>query len=257
MATSKSPKERKFVSASGATAPKPKSTNSTKTTKKAETDDNSAVAVRKASQGKATGLRITAVILWLAAVAFEVLVICLLNGILYIPGDITLWLIVGIALDLVCVVIGSLLWKHANRLDPASKKNKLKFFLWNNMGVIATIVAFVPLVIILLKDKKLDAKLKKLVTVIAAIALAIAALFSIDYNPVSFEDLAVAQQDSQIQSDGTAYWTRWGKSYHFDPDCSTLMNSAVVYQGTIEEAFEAHRTDPCDFCAGGDEAKQN
>lgn len=27
------------------------------------------------------------------------------------------------------------------------------------------------------------------------------------------------------------------------------MRSSKVYQGTIEEAFEANRTDPCDFCA--------
>ena len=47
----------------------------------------------------------------------------------------------------------------------------------------------------------------------------------------------------------TVYWTRFGKSYHLDPNCHTLMRSSKVYQGTIEEAFEANRTDPCDFCA--------
>ena len=81
---------------------------------------------------------------------------------------------------------------------------------------------------------------------VAVLALIIASLFSIDFGPVSAEDLAEAQQ---TVGPGSVDWTRFGKSYHLDPDCHTLQNSAVVYQGTIEEAFEANRTDPCDFCA--------
>lgn len=74
----------------------------------------------------------------------------------------------------------------------------------------------------------------------------LASLFSIDFNPVSAEELADAQQ---AVGTGTVYWTRFGKSYHLDPNCHTLMRSSKVYRGTIEEAFEANRTDPCDFCA--------
>ena len=81
---------------------------------------------------------------------------------------------------------------------------------------------------------------------IAAIALVLASLFSIDFNPVSAEELAEAQQ---TVGNGSVYWTQFGKSYHLDPNCHTLMRSSKVYQGTIEEAFEANRTDPCDFCA--------
>lgn len=229
MAAEKAPKKREFVTVN-------KSTTKTSTSAEAE----------KSPKSRATIRRIFAVVLWLVAIAFEALVIFYLNGTLYVSGDQMTLLIVGIGLDLACVVIGSLLWKKANRIDPASKKNKVKFFLWNNMGVIAAVLAFLPLLILLIKNKNLDEKTKKIVTVVAAIALVAAVGLSIDYNPASQEDLEAAQ--AELGGD-QVYWTRWGRLFHLDPDCHTLLNSSVVFQGPIEEAFEANRNDPCDFCA--------
>lgn len=195
----------------------------------------------------ATGKRIAAVILWVLALAAEVGAILMLNGRWYIPEDQKMyWLIGALVIDLILVIIGSQLWKKSNRLDPASKQSSVKFFLWNNMGFIAAVVCFLPVVILLLANKDLDAKTKKIVTVVAVIALILASVFSIDFNPVSAEELAEAQQ---TVGNGSVYWTQFGKSYHLDPNCHTLMRSSKVYQGTIEEAFEANRTDPCDFCA--------
>lgn len=195
----------------------------------------------------ATGKRIAAVILWVLALAAEVGAILMLNGRWYIPEDQKMyWLIGALVVDLILVIIGSQLWKKANRLDPASKQSSVKFFLWNNMGFIAAVVCFLPVVILLLANKDLDAKTKKIVTVVAVIALILASVFSIDFNPVSAEELAEAQQ---TVGNGSVYWTQFGKSYHLDPNCHTLMRSSKVYPGTIEEAFEANRTDPCDFCA--------
>ena len=74
---------------------------------------------------------------------------------------------------------------YRNQLDPASKQSSVKFFLWNNMGLIASVICFLPIVILLLANKDLDGKTKKIVTVVAAIALVLASLFSIDFNPVS------------------------------------------------------------------------
>lgn len=195
----------------------------------------------------ATGKRIAAVILWVLALAAEVGAILMLNGRWYIPEDQKMyWLIGALVIDLILVIIGSQLWKKSNRLDPASKQSSVKFFLWNNMGFIAAVVCFLPVVILLLANKDLDAKTKKIVTVVAVIALILASVFSIDFNPVSAEELAEAQQ---TVGNGSVYWTQFGKSYHLDPNCHTLMRSSKVYRGTIEKAFEANRTDPCDFCA--------
>ena len=233
-ATKKEPVERTIVKAS--TGEK-----SGKTSKPA--------VVSAADKKKATGLRWGAVALWLLAIGFEVLAILLLNGTLYIPGDAMVWMIVALAVDMILVIIASQLWKKANRLDPASEKNKLKFFLWNNMGVIASLIAFVPFIILLLKNKDMDKKTKRIVTVVAAIALVIAGAASFDYDPVSAEAMAEAQEAAAVTSDGMAYWTQWGRSYHLNPDCHTLARSATIYEGTIGDAFDAKRNDPCDFCA--------
>ncbi len=211
--------------------------------------------VTKDSKSRATGLRIGAVILWLFAIACEVLCILYLNGTFFVPSEgleilnITLQpmtiLIIGIVADLILVIIGSQLWKKANHINPISKKNKVKFFLWNQMGLIVAVIAFMPLIIFLLKDKNLDAKTRKIVSVVAAIALIIAGAASIDYSPVSQEELAEAQA---TYGDDNVYWTTFGKSYHIDENCHTLNRSKTIYYGTIEEAFEANRHDPCDYC---------
>ena len=151
--------------------------------------------VTAANKKSATTKRIVAVVLWVLALAAEVGAILILNGIWYIPEEQKLyWLIGALAVDLILVIIGSQLWKKSNRLDPASKASKVKFFLWNNMGLIASVICFLPLIILLLANKDLDGKTKKIATVVAVIALIIASLFSIDFDPVSAEELAEAQQ---------------------------------------------------------------
>lgn len=203
----------------------------------------------KTPRQRATGLRLLALLFWLIAIALEVVVILFFNGTLYIPGNEMVYLIGGIVLILIFVIVGSQLWKKANRIDPVSRENKIKFFLWNQMGLIAAVVAFFPLVILLLQNKEMDKKTRQTLAIVAVVAFLIAGAFSIDYNPVSSEDLEQAKSDSYTLSDGTVYWTRWGKKYHFDLDCYTLGRSAVIYEGTMEEAFEANRTSPCSVCA--------
>jgi hypothetical protein len=205
---------------------------------------------------KPTGKRVLAVLLWLLAIACEVFAILVFTYKVIVPDDFFLYFLIGaIALDLILVVIGSFLWKSANRVDPASSKNKVKFFLWNQLGLIVAIIAFLPMIVLLLTDKKLDKKNKTIVTVVAIIALVLGGALSIDYNPVSQEDFAAkAQADAQqlgVAAPDTVLWTAWGKSYHFDPNCQTLRHTRPedLFTGTLQEAFDAHRTDPCDFCA--------
>ena len=76
---------------------------------------------------KATKFRILAILLWLAAITFEILAIIQIGK----DSPSTNVLITYIILALVTVVVGSLLWKKANRYNPASKKQRFKFFLQN------------------------------------------------------------------------------------------------------------------------------
>ncbi len=199
-----------------------------------------------------TGLRIGAVVLWLLAVGAEVAAIYLLN-----LREETL-VIVALVVDALFCIVGSLLWKRANRVRPCQSKSDFVCFIWNQMGVIACIVAFIPFgLYLLLKADKISPKMKKTIAVIAAVLFLGSVGASIDYNPPSAEDLEKAETAAVLEDpdfDGTVYWTRFGKSYHLDPDCFTLSRTKPenLFSGTLEEAFAANRTDPCDFCALSD-----
>jgi Na+/proline symporter len=84
---------------------------------------------------RATTKRIWAIVCWVIAIAFEVIGILKLTNVIdwFSELELSTFLIICIVLDLIFVIIGSLLWKKANHIDPASEKNKTKFWLWNNL----------------------------------------------------------------------------------------------------------------------------
>src|SRR3546814_10464626 len=86
------------------------------------------------------------------------------------------WIIILIAIDLLLVIIGSVLWKKSNRLDPASERDKFKFFMQSQLGLVASVVAFLPLIIFILTNKNVDGKQKALLGGIAGVALVIAGI---------------------------------------------------------------------------------
>ena len=213
-----------------------------------KTSGRTPVAAKK--NENATGLRIGAVVLWVLAIACEVMAILVFTGKVELPLPIpTAWIaVIFIVLDLIFLIIGSQLWKRANHKDPVSEKNKLKFWLWNNMGVIVAIVAFLPLLIIALTDKNADKESKKIVAIAAAAALVIGGLCGIDYHPMSEEKANTAET---VLQDTTVYWTSGGSRYHLDDDCQALSNSATLSYGTVDEAIHSYGKDYlCKFCMG-------
>ena len=195
--------------------------------------------------------RILAVVLWLLAIGCELIGILRLTNVINWFSNLsdTTFLIIAIVLDLVFFVPGSLLWKKANHIDPISEKNQTKFWIWNNLGTILSVLAFLPIIVFVLTNKDLDKKSKTLVTAVAAVALLIAGFASYDYNPVSSEQLQRAQQEVMaVSKDGKVYWAPNSKKYHVDPDCPAFSNSETVYEGTVEQAFERNLTEPCRRC---------
>lgn len=221
----------------------------------AETGEEVKAGSRKkkaaAPVGNAGGLRAGAIILWVVALVFEILAwlaVIQKVDLKFIPGNLV-EAIIYLVLDLICVIIGSYMWKKANHIKPASEKNKMKFWLWNNMGLIACAVAFLPFVILTLANKETDKKTKTIATVVAVIAIVIGVLTGYEWNPISEEQQQLAME---VISDDV-YWSPHGKVYHTHEDCSSLNQTEELTYGTVEAAIAANRTRLCSFCAKRDD----
>lgn len=201
------------------------------------------------SKGKATQLRIIAGILWLLAIAAQVGAITLLFK---TPVNMT-WIIVLIAVDLAFAIGGSLLWKKSNRLDPASKKNTFLFFMQSQLGLVVAIIAFLPLIIVILTNKNIDGKQKAILGGIAGAALVAAGLLGTDFNPPSVEQYTEEINRVEWLNNGVdhVYWTKSGKVYHLYDDCSYINTSRTdeIFEGTVPQARELKNiTNLCNRC---------
>ena len=137
-------------------------------------------------KSSARRLRILAVLSWIVAIGGEVAGIVLLYRHTFDHGNLALLigLLVGIA---IFAIAGSLMWKAANRQDPARESEKFRFFIQNQLGAIITLVAFVPLVVLIFMDKDLDPKTKKIAGGVGAVLAVVATLIGVSYNPPSVE----------------------------------------------------------------------
>jgi hypothetical protein len=137
-------------------------------------------------QSAATRLRIFAALAWIVAIGGEVGGIILLRQHKFDHGNLALLIgiLVGIA---VFAIAGSLMWKAANKHDPASKSEPFKFFVQNQLGAIITLVAFLPLVVLIFMDKDMDPKNKKIAGGIGAVLAVVATLIGVSWNPPSVE----------------------------------------------------------------------
>lgn len=200
-----------------------------------------------ATRQNALPYRIFAIICWVLAIAAEVFAILFFTHKVDFsfttenPGWTISWA-VCLGLDLIFVIIGSLLWKKGNHLDPASKKNKVRFWLHNNLGVVVSIIAFLPFIIIVLTDKNANKKTKTIAVIAAAAALVIAGLFSYDWNPLSQEEML---ENAHID---TVFWTESGTVYHAYEDCSHLNHSYEIFKGDSATAIEKGKTRMCKTC---------
>jgi len=93
-------------------------------------------------------------------------------------------LLVGIA---IFAIAGSMMWKAANKHDPASKSDTVRYFVQNQLGAIITVIAFLPLVVLIFMDKEMDPKNKKIAGGIGAVLAVAATLIGVDFNPPSVE----------------------------------------------------------------------
>ncbi len=202
------------------------------------------------SKKKATNLRLIALLLWAVAIGLEVFGIFQLK-----KPEINVVLLVGILVVMAVLSIGgSVQWQKANRLDPASEANKFKFFVQNQLGLILAVVAFLPLIILVIRNDEMEGKDKGIITAVAVVALAITGFAGLDRNPVSQEQFAeeIALAESLHGDNYEVYWTKYGKVYHLYEDCHHINRDGTVeiFQGTIPAAYEYKNiTELCKTCS--------
>ena len=134
----------------------------------------------------AARLRLFAAIAWVIAIGGELAGIVLLRRHMFDHGNLPLLLgiLAGIA---VFAVAGSLMWKAANKHDPARRSDTARFFFQNQLGAIITVIAFLPLIVLVFMDKDMDPKNKKIAGGVGAVLAVIATLIGVSWNPPSVE----------------------------------------------------------------------
>ena len=191
------------------------------------------------SKAKAKKLRIFAILAWLVAMGAQVFAILKL-----ISNETLVWLIVAIVVILALAITGSFLWKKANRLDPASEKDKVKFFVQNQLGAIMGVLAFLPLVILIFTNKNIDGKTKGIAGSIAVVAMLVAGISGADFNPPSVEKYTkeINEQTTTLKNlnfdNDNVYWTSAGNKYHIFKDCPHIKGRESISNGTVKQSFE-------------------
>ena len=137
-------------------------------------------------ESAAKRLRLFAALSWIVAIGTEVAGIVLLRQHKFDHGNLPL--LIGLLVVIaIFAIAGSLMWKAANKHDPASKSEPVKFFVQNQLGAIITVLAFLPLVVLIFMDKDMDPKNKKIAGGIGAVLAVAATLIGVDFNPPSVE----------------------------------------------------------------------
>ena len=137
-------------------------------------------------QAKASRLRIFAAIAWIIAIGGEIAGVVLLFQHKFDHGN--LGLLIGILVGIaVFAIAGSLMWKAANKYDPARESDRAKFFFQNQLGAIITVIAFLPLLVLIFMDKDMDPKNKKIAGGVGAALAIVATLIGVSWHPPSVE----------------------------------------------------------------------
>jgi len=137
-------------------------------------------------KGTATRLRLFAALAWVVAIGGEIAGIVMLRQHKFDHGNLPLLIgiLVGIA---IFAIAGSLMWKAANKQDPARQSDTARFFFQNQLGAIITVIAFLPLIVLIFMDKDMDPKNKKIAGGIGAALAVLATLIGVEFNPASVE----------------------------------------------------------------------
>lgn len=170
-------------------------------------DITAAWAASQGQKASAKKLRLFAALSWLVAIGTEIFGIVMLLKNKFDQGNLAL--LIGILVVIaVFAIAGSILWKKANRHDPATKAEPFKFFVQNQLGAIITVIAFLPLLALIFLDKDMDPKNKKIAGGVGVALALVAAAIGVDLDPPSTEqytqDMNLCAQQIKAKQETTA-----------------------------------------------------
>ncbi|MEP7240007.1 MAG: hypothetical protein ABI697_03890 [Devosia sp.] len=144
----------------------------------------------QASQGQkssASNFRMFAIIAWIIAIAGEIYggwMVYFQHAFNQGGQTLLLGILIGIA---VFAIAGNLFWKAANRRDPARAADKARFFFQNQLGAIISVIAFLPLLILIFTDKDMDPRTRGVASSVGGVLVVLAAALGISFQPPSVE----------------------------------------------------------------------
>lgn len=217
------------------------------------------------AKSKSTRLRIIALIAWAVAIALEVVAIFWLlrqrewvgedgqlvrdpetgllqnqDAVAHFPQWAFVTLLIFLVLIAVLAITGSLLWKRANRLDPARKADTVRFFVQNQLGAIISIIAFLPLIILIFLNKDMDKGQKTTAGIVGIVLAAVSIVIGVDFNPPSVEKYTADQSTViQLLGEDSVFWVDGGKVYHVCEEVSDIQTGSQIQTGTTAQAIEA------------------
>lgn len=195
----------------------------------AETDVTKEWRATHGQESAAKRLRIFATLSWIVAIGGEIAGIVLLYQHKFDHGNLALLIgiLVGIA---IFAIAGSLMWKTANKHDPARESEKFKFFVQNQLGAIITLIAFLPLIVLIFMDKNMDPKNKKIAGGVGAVLAVVATLIGVSWNPPSVE------QYSQDMNTCAAQIKASEPTTACSPEVATQAKAIAKDSATVAEA---------------------
>ncbi|MGV9769413.1 hypothetical protein ACWDR7_08035 [Microbacterium sp. NPDC003461] len=222
----------------------------------------------EAGKKQATTLRIVSWVLWIVAIALELVAIFWLlrqrvpvgeegivrddeTGLLEaheVGYEFPQWAFISLIVAFVVIgalsITGSMLWKRANRLDPARRSDTVRFFVQNQLGAIVAVVAFVPLIILVLMNKDMSKSQKGIAGAIGGVIAVVAIALGIDVDPPSVEQYTADQSTViQILGEDEVVWVEGGGVYHVCAEVPDVENASTPQAtGTTADAVAAGKT---------------
>lgn len=195
------------------------------------------------AKSKATTRRIIAIILWVVAIGLEAFAIFWLLRQVPFTTTHTIILVALLVVIGALSIVGSLLWKQANRLDPARKADKVRFFVQNQLGAIIAVIAFLPLIILIFLNKDMNGTQKAVAGGAGIVLLLVAGFLGTSINPPSVEQYdAETNYIIELTGENEVFWTKSGKVYHLCEAVSAVnleSEDNQIYAGTVAEAHAA------------------